>query len=61
MTINFHEHMSFTIRDCGLPSVAWLSEKTNVSRQTLNNWHTERPELFKIILIGAIKVYKADS
>ena len=58
MKIKMHIHMTYTVRECGLPSVDWLSKNTDVSRQTLSNWHKNRPKLFKIILLGALKVYQ---
>lgn len=29
-----------------------VEELTGLSRQTLINWHRDRPELFKIIILG---------
>ena len=61
MPIKMYELLTYTVRDCGLPSVDWLSKNTDVSRQTLSNWHKNRPKLFKIILMGALKVYQKDN
>lgn len=36
----------------GLKNLKQVSELTNVSVQTLGNWHKEKPSLFRIVLIG---------
>lgn len=36
----------------GLKSLAVVVEKTGVSYQTLTNWAKNKPELFKIVLLG---------
>lgn len=36
----------------GLKSLAQVSEITGASVQTLNNWYKNKPELFKIVLLG---------
>lgn len=39
----------------GLKSLAELVEYSCVSEQTLINWHRRRPELFNLIVQGAVK------
>ena len=39
----------------GLKNLAELSEITGQSTQTLRNWDENKPELFKIVLDGAVK------
>lgn len=58
--ITFHPFLTYAVRDAELPSVGWVSEKTGVSRQTLNNWYKNRPELIKIILFGCQKVAESE-
>ena len=38
----------------GLKSLAELCEKTGVSKETLINWHKNKPKLFDIVIKGAI-------
>lgn len=38
----------------GLKRLADVAKMTGVSRQTLTNWSTEKPELFDIILAGCL-------
>lgn len=45
-------------KSAGLKSLAQLSEMTKISPQTLNNWAKHRPELFKILLAGAVSLSK---
>lgn len=42
----------------GCKGLRHLSEITGVSEQTLINWHESRPDLFKIICVGAAKESK---
>jgi len=39
-------------KQAGVKSLAEVSELTGVSPQTLNNWFKNKPELFKIVLLG---------
>jgi len=39
-------------KQAGLKSLAQVSELTGVSFQTLNNWAKNKPDLFKVVLIG---------
>jgi len=41
-------------KSAGLKSLAELSSLTDVSQQTLFNWHKNKPLLFKTVLIGAV-------
>jgi hypothetical protein len=36
----------------GLKSLTQVSQITGVSLNTLTNWHRDKPELFKTVLIG---------
>jgi len=38
----------------GLESLAVVIEMTGISRQTLENWHRNRPQLFDVILAGCV-------
>ncbi len=41
-------------KSVGLKSLTQVSQITGVSLNTLTNWHRDKPELFRIVLIGAI-------
>ena len=41
-------------KSVGLKSLTQVSELTGQSLQTLINWHRDRPELFKIVLLGCV-------
>lgn len=36
----------------GLKSLEQVSKQTGISRQTLNNWSKNKPDLFDVVLIG---------
>jgi hypothetical protein len=36
----------------GLKSLAQVQQMTGQSRQTLTNWHTNKPDLFAVVLVG---------
>lgn len=38
----------------GLKSLAELSRLTGVQQRTLINWHRDKPQLFKVVVLGAI-------
>jgi len=38
----------------GLKSLTQVSDITGVSLQTLSNWHKDKTELFRIVLIGCL-------
>ena len=38
----------------GLKSLAELVKISDVSEQTLINWHRDKPKLFKLVLAGAV-------
>lgn len=42
----------------GLKSLRQVQDATGVSAQTLTNWHREKPQLFKIVLIGCVESKK---
>ncbi len=39
-------------KELGLKSLTQVSELTGQSLQTLTNWFNDKPELFRIVLIG---------
>lgn len=39
-------------KEAGLHGLHQVSRITGVSAQTLNNWHRNKPELFKAVIIG---------
>ena len=41
-------------KEVGLSSLNQLAEITGESVQTLNNWHKNKPKLFKAVLAGAV-------
>ena len=40
--------------DLGLESLSQVIELSGVSRQTLDNWSKNKPELFEVVLLGCI-------
>ncbi len=38
----------------GLDSLTEVSRITDVSLQTLNNWHRDKPLLFKTVILGCV-------
>lgn len=40
----------------GLKSLAEVSTITGISRQTLENWYRNRPELWKVVLAGCLAI-----
>ena len=40
-------------KSMGLKSLTQVSQITGVSLNTLTNWHRDKPELFKTVLIGS--------
>ena len=41
-------------KSAGLKSLAQVSQITGISRQTLENWHRNRQQLFDVILAGCV-------
>jgi len=39
-------------KSVGLKSLTQVSNITGVSLNTLTNWHRDKPELFRIVLLG---------
>jgi len=39
-------------KSVGLKSLTQVSQITSVSLNTLTNWHRDKPELFRIVLLG---------
>ena len=47
------------IKAAGLPEgLNYVSKKTGVSRQTLRNWHINKPELFNLIVKALVYEYQ---
>jgi len=42
----------------GCKSLSQVTQLTGVSLQTLSNWHKDKPELFKIVLLGCVASLK---
>lgn len=42
----------------GLKSLREVQDLTRQSAQTLTNWHRDKPELFKIVLLGCVASLK---
>lgn len=42
-------------KKAGLTGLKELSELTEVGDRTLTNWHKHKPQLFKIVILGAAK------
>ena len=47
-----NETPSKQAKEAGLKSLSQVSEITGVSLQTLDNWSRDKPELFRIVLLG---------
>jgi hypothetical protein len=45
-------------KDAGLKSLLQVQQLTGQSAQTLTNWHRDKPELFKIVLLGCVASLK---
>lgn len=43
-------------KEAGLYSLSELSRITGCSIQTLNNWHKNKPLLFKVVIAGAVVI-----
>ena len=41
-------------KSSGLKSLTQVSQITGVSLNTLTNWHRDKPELFRIVLLGCL-------
>jgi hypothetical protein len=41
-------------KEAGLKNLLQVQKLTSVSAQTLTNWHKDKPELFKIVLLGCV-------
>lgn len=50
---------SETAKQAGLKNLSEVSELTGVSTQTLNNWHNDKPLLFRVVIAGC-KAIKAE-
>ena len=45
-------------KEAGLSSLNQLAEITGESVQTLNNWHKNKPKLFKVVIAGAVAILR---
>lgn len=45
---------------CGLPSLKYVSDKTDISKETLINWHRNRPKAFRVLLVGCETLYREE-
>jgi len=43
----------------GLKNLTQVSVTTGVSLNTLTNWHRDKPELFRIVLLGCLADLRA--
>jgi hypothetical protein len=41
-------------KSVGLKSLTQVHQITGVSLNTLTNWHRDKPELFRIVLLGCL-------
>ena len=41
-------------KSVGLKSLTQVGQITGVSLNTLTNWHRDKPDLFRIVLIGCV-------
>lgn len=46
------------VKSAGLKSLKELSDMTEQSPQTLMNWHSDKPKLFEIVILGAVEKKK---
>lgn len=49
------------VKAAGLKNLKELSELSQQSTRTLINWHANKPELFKVVLAGAVQVKKEET
>lgn len=45
-------------KEAGLKNLLQVQQLTGQSAQTLTNWHRDKPELFKIVILGCVKASK---
>lgn len=45
-------------KEAGLKSLLQVQQLTGQSAQTLTNWHRDKPELFKIVILGCVAILK---
>jgi len=45
-------------KEAGLKSLLQVQQLTGQSAQTLTNWNREKPELFKVVLLGCAAILK---
>jgi len=56
MQSNLNMTPSQKCKSSGLDSLAELVRITGVSERTLINWHKNKPVLFNIVIIGAVRI-----
>lgn len=49
---------SETAKEAGLKNLLQVQQLTGQSAQTLTNWHRDKPELFKIVILGCVASLK---
>jgi len=47
-------------KKAGLKSLATVMEMTGQSRQTLQNWHKDKPDLFRVVIAGCVALNQAE-
>lgn len=45
-------------REAGLPGLAYITEQTGVGRSTLDLWHKQKPDLFRVVVAGCAAMAK---
>jgi len=45
-------------KEAGLKNLLQVQQLTGQSAQTLTNWYRDKPELFKIVLLGCVASLK---
>jgi hypothetical protein len=44
-------------KEAGFKSLSQVQKITGQSQQCLHNWSKNKPELFKVVLLGAYQIY----
>lgn len=45
----------------GLKSLTQVSNITHVSLNTLGNWHRDKPDLFRVVLVGSMAIVEKET
>jgi len=48
-------------KEAGLKNLLQVQQLTGQSAQTLTNWHRDKPELFKIVLLGCVSSLESEN